>query len=130
VSSGPEAGKKKMFFSQFVLAKKGPLGNVWLAAHWDRKLNKAEIYKTDIIESVDTILKPKVPMALRMSGHLLLGVVRIYSRKVKYLMSDCSDALVKIKMAYRPGGAVDLPAARVAVVLLSSGFQQSITCVV
>jgi len=55
VSSGPEAGKKKMFFSQFVLAKKGPLGNVWLAAHWDRKLNKAEIYKTDIIESVGTI---------------------------------------------------------------------------
>lgn len=44
-----------MFFSQFVLAKKGPLGNVWLAAHWDRKLNKAEIYKTDIIESVGTI---------------------------------------------------------------------------
>ncbi len=43
-------------------------------------------------------MHPKVPMALRMSGHLLLGVVRIYSRKVRYLMSDCSDALVKIKM--------------------------------
>lgn len=28
-------------------------------------------------------------MALRVSGHLLLGVVRIYSRKVKYLMEDC-----------------------------------------
>jgi cohesin complex subunit SCC1 len=41
-------------------------------------------------------------MALRMSGHLLLGVVRIYSRKVKYLMSDCSDALVKIKMVRAP----------------------------
>ena len=108
-----------MFYSQFVLAKKGPLGKVWLAAHWDRKLTKAEIYKTDIFESVgtygpscyfddylfnrfhlfvETIMHPKVPMALRMSGHLLLGVVRIYSRKVRYLMSDCSDALVKIKM--------------------------------
>jgi len=97
-----------MFFSQFVLAKKGPLGKVWLAAHWDRKLTKAEIYKTDIFESVETIMNPKVPMALRMSGHLLLGVVRIYSRKVKYLLSDCSDALVKIKMAFRPG-IVDLP---------------------
>jgi len=47
-------------------------------------------------------------MALRMSGHLLLGVVRIYSRKVRYLLTDCSDALVKIKMAFRPG-IVDLP---------------------
>lgn len=45
-----------MFYSQFVLAKKGPLGKVWLAAHWDRKLTKAEIYKTDIFESVGTSL--------------------------------------------------------------------------
>lgn len=37
-------------------------------------------------------------MALRMTGHLLLGVARIYSRKVKYLLTDCSEALVKIKL--------------------------------
>ena len=30
-----------MFYSQVILAKKGPLGNIWLAAHWDRKLTKA-----------------------------------------------------------------------------------------
>ena len=47
-------------------------------------------------------------MALRTSGHLLLGVVRIYSRKAKYLLSDCNEAFVKIKMAFRPG-MVDLP---------------------
>lgn len=39
-----------------------------------------------------------MPLALRVSGHLLLGLVRIYSRKVKYLMSDASEALVKIQM--------------------------------
>lgn len=43
-------------------------------------------------------MHPTVPLALRVSGHLLLGVVRIYSRKVKYLMEDCSQALTKIKM--------------------------------
>lgn len=42
-------------------------------------------------------------MGLRTSGHLLLGVVRIYSRKTKYLLADCNDALLKIKMAFRPG---------------------------
>jgi len=40
-------------------------------------------------------------MALRTSGHLLLGVVRIYNRKAKYLLADCNEAFVKIKMAFR-----------------------------
>lgn len=42
-------------------------------------------------------------MALRTSGHLLLGVVRIYHRKAKYLLADCNEAFIKIKMAFRPG---------------------------
>jgi len=97
-----------MFYSQIILAKKGPLGKIWLAAHWDKKLTKVQIFQTDIARSVDSIVKPQVPLALRVSGHLLLGVVRIYSRKVKYLMNDCTEALVKIKLAFRPG-VVDLP---------------------
>ena len=47
-------------------------------------------------------------MALRTTGHLLLGIVRIYSRKAKYLLADCNEAFLKIKMAFRPG-QVDLP---------------------
>ncbi|GMH91521.1 hypothetical protein TrST_g5336 [Triparma strigata] len=93
-----------MFYSQIVLAKKGPLGKIWLAAHFsDKKLAKPQIFSTDIAASVNSIVNPTVPLALRVSGHLLLGVVRIYSRKVKYLMADCNEALVKIKMAFRPG---------------------------
>lgn len=42
-------------------------------------------------------------IALRTSGHLLLGVVRIYHRKAKYLLADCSEALTKMKTAFRPG---------------------------
>ncbi|EPQ13034.1 Double-strand-break repair protein rad21-like protein 1 [Myotis brandtii] len=49
-----------------------------------------------------------VKIALRTSGHLLLGVVRIYNRKAKYLLADCSEALLKMKMTFRPG-LVDLP---------------------
>lgn len=109
-----------MFYSQYVLAKKATLGRVWLAAHWDKKLTKAQIFQTDIRKSVgtflfflnilvqisliyesDSIINPEVPMALRMSGHLLLGVTRIYARKVKYLLAECNEALVKIKMVMR-----------------------------
>ncbi|XP_077288258.1 RAD21 cohesin complex component verthandi [Arctopsyche grandis] len=97
-----------MFYAHFVLAKKGPLAKIWLAAHWDKKLTKAHVFETNIEKSVDGILQPKVKMALRTSGHLLLGVVRIYSRKAKYLLADCNEAFVKIKMAFRPG-MVDLP---------------------
>lgn len=58
--------------------------------------------------STDSILFPDVPIALRLSSHLLLGVVRIYSRKVGYLFDDCSEALLKVKQAFR-STAVDLP---------------------
>lgn len=84
------------------------MAKIWLAAHWDKKLTKAHIFETDIEGSVEAIIQPKVKLALRTSGHLLLGVVRIYSRKAKYLLADCNEALVKIKMAFRPG-MVDLP---------------------
>ncbi|URE18386.1 N terminus of Rad21 / Rec8 like protein [Musa troglodytarum] len=97
-----------MFYSQFILAKKGPLGTIWIAAHLERKLRKNQVADTDIGVSVDSILCPDVPIALRLSSHLLLGVVRIYSRKVNYLFHDCSEALLKIKQAFR-SAAVDLP---------------------
>lgn len=62
----------------------------------------------DLSLVTDSILFPEVPIALRLSSHLLLGVVRIYSRKVNYLFDDCSEALLKIKQAFR-STAVDLP---------------------
>lgn len=41
-----------MFYSQVILARKGPLGKIWLAAHWDKKLTKQNIFSCDITESV------------------------------------------------------------------------------
>ncbi len=97
-----------MFYSSVILSKRGALGKIWLAAHYDKKLNKAQIFQTNISASAQSISSPSVPLALRVSGHLLLGLVRIYARKVKYLMSDANEALFKIKLAFRPG-AVDMP---------------------
>ena len=37
-----------MFYSQFILAKKGPLGTIWIAAHLERKLRKNQVADTDI----------------------------------------------------------------------------------
>lgn len=114
-----------MFYANFVLSKKGPLAKIWLAAHWDKKLTKAHVFDTNIDSSVEAIMQPQVKLALRTTGHLLLGVVRIYSRKAKYLLADCNEAFVKIKMAFRPG-VVDLPEenreAAVAAITLQENF--------
>ncbi|KAK3807049.1 MAG: Rec8 like protein-domain-containing protein [Benniella sp.] len=88
-----------MFYSEAILSKKGPLAKVWLAAHWERKLTKNQLLQTNIHNSVDAIMGvDQAPMALRLSGQLLLGVSRIYSRKTKYLLEDCNEALIKIKI--------------------------------
>lgn len=92
-----------MFYTHAILTKRGPLARLWLAAHWDKKLTKAQIFETDVRLSCESILEPSLKLALRTKGHLLLGVVRIYSRKTKYLLADCNEAFIKIKMAFRPG---------------------------
>ncbi|KAI9199399.1 Rec8 like protein-domain-containing protein [Polychytrium aggregatum] len=99
-----------MFFSENLFTKKGPLAKVWLAAVWERKLSKSQFIQTNIQSSVSAIVggDGQAPMALRLSGQLLLGVVRVYSRKTRYLLEDCNEAMMKIKMAFRPG-IVDMP---------------------
>eukprot|EP00505_MAST-04D_sp_SCG-Rhode-Island_P000250 Stramenopile-MAST_4_protein_250 len=97
-----------MFYSQLILAKKGPLGKIWLAAHFAKRISKAHVVSTNVEKSVEYIMFPTEPLSLRVSGHLLLGIVRIYSQKCEYLMNDCREALIKIKLAFRSAD-VDLP---------------------
>lgn len=86
----------------------GPLAKVWLAAH-ERKLTKAQLLQTSITRSTQAIVEQdEAPLALRLSGQLLLGVVRIYSRKARYLLDDCNEALMKIKLVHIPSLIVNL----------------------
>ena len=88
-----------MFFSETLLSKTGPLSKIWLSANTERKLSKTHILQSNLPDSIEAIIVPnQAPMALRLSGQLLLGVVRIYSRKTRYLLDDCNEALLKIKM--------------------------------
>ena len=100
-----------MFYSEKLLAKTGPLGRVWIAANVERKLTKSQVLQADLEKNVDTIIgQGEEPMALRLSGGLMLGVVRIYGKKVKYLQDDCHEALLKIRMTFKNTGNHDLPA--------------------
>ncbi|OAL31682.1 hypothetical protein AYO20_08075 [Fonsecaea nubica] len=100
-----------MFYSEQLLAKTGPLARVWLASNVERKLSKSQILQSDIQSSVGAIVdQGHAPMALRLSGQLMLGVVRIYGRKARYLLDDCNEALVKIRMTFKSTNNHDLPA--------------------
>ncbi|GAA93974.1 uncharacterized protein L969DRAFT_85504 [Mixia osmundae IAM 14324] len=108
-------------------SKKGALSRVWLASHMEKKLSKPQFLTLSISDSVQAILSSDLllpaeqqntarssgkrraqddeelqatPIGLRIQGQLLLGLVRVYSRKARYLMEDCSEALVKIKLAF------------------------------
>ncbi|KAI9727290.1 MAG: sister chromatid cohesion protein 1 [Chrysothrix sp. TS-e1954] len=99
-----------MFYSETLLSKTGPLAHVWLAANIERKLSKSQIVQSSVEKSVEAIVNEgQAPLALRLSGQLLLGVARIYRKKARYLLDDCNEAILKIKMAFRSGN-VDLPA--------------------
>ncbi|KAF9879299.1 double-strand-break repair protein rad21 [Colletotrichum karsti] len=101
-----------MFYSDALLGKSGPLVRVWLSANLERKLSKTHILQSNLPDSVEAIITPgQAPMALRLSGQLLLGVVRIYNRKARYLLEDCNEASMKIKMAFRSSDNHDIPAA-------------------
>lgn len=47
-------------------------------------------------------------MALRLSGQLLLGASRIYWRKARYLLEDCSETLDRLKLNFKIDGQVDM----------------------
>ncbi len=95
-----------MFLPEDLLFKSGQLARVWLAANQHKKLTKAQVLQDKIDEDIQVIMRPEGaaggPLALRLNGQLLLGVVRIYHRKAHYLHDDCNDALWKIKMVSEP----------------------------
>ncbi|KAH7141547.1 double-strand-break repair protein rad21 [Dactylonectria estremocensis] len=102
-----------MFYSETLLQKSGPLARFWLAANLQRKLSKKHVLQSNITDSIAVITTPsQVPMALRLSSQLLLGAVRIYQRKMRYLLDDCDDAWIMMKMAFRPSTDHDIPISR------------------
>ncbi|XP_019438678.1 PREDICTED: sister chromatid cohesion 1 protein 2 [Lupinus angustifolius] len=74
--------------------RKTPL---WVAAYCFHELNKAQVFDSNISSIVDKILREEIDVvSYRVLSYLLLGVVRIFSRKVDYLSYDCDEVLIKI----------------------------------
>lgn len=52
-----------MFYSTQILAKKGPLGTIWIAAHLDRRLKRHQVFEANISISVGALAILVVPSA-------------------------------------------------------------------
>ncbi|CAN1195478.1 Sister chromatid cohesion 1 protein 1, partial [Linum perenne] len=109
-----------MFYSHQLLARKAPLGQIWMAATMQGKLNRKNLSKINIISICDEILNPSVPMALRLSGILMGdisdsslcarffgGVVIVYERKVKLFSDDVERLKDEINKAWKVKPHVD-----------------------
>ncbi|KAM7275759.1 hypothetical protein ACFE04_017625 [Oxalis oulophora] len=72
-----------------------------MAATMHAKMNRKKLSQLNIIQICEEILNPTVPMALRLSGILMGGVVIVYERKVKLLYDDVTHFLVKINEAWK-----------------------------
>ncbi|CAI8612159.1 unnamed protein product [Vicia faba] len=80
-----------MIKSKGFCSSKSPL---WIAAFFFKQLKKAQIFYADISSFVDRILNHEMDaVSYRVLAYLLLGVVKIYSKKVEYMLHDCNKVL-------------------------------------
>ncbi|XP_077578598.1 uncharacterized protein LOC144200369 [Stigmatopora nigra] len=85
-----------------LLSKFQSLHPIWLSVHWKKKLTTSHVVQCDLGTAVEDIVTSPKMFGLRISGSLLLGVAQIFSRKVKYLLTDCSQALALLQISFRP----------------------------
>jgi len=90
-----------MFYTTQTLSRKGPLGLLWIAAHTPGKLKREQVVEASVERAVAQVLYPDVPLALRITAHLLTGIVRVHAKKAVYLQQDCNDALLSLRQAFR-----------------------------
>ncbi|WPK27414.1 hypothetical protein PUMCH_004801 [Australozyma saopauloensis] len=101
-----------------LLSNQGPLAHVWLASNYDKKLSKLQFLNTDIVSTSNLVSSRQLSassadadgntITLRLSGQLLLGIVRIYLRKTKYLLDDVHETLYKLKNSFKVASGASL----------------------
>ncbi|WVN89276.1 uncharacterized protein L203_104497 [Cryptococcus depauperatus CBS 7841] len=81
-----------MFFSDDLLtSKKGSFGIIWLMATLgprSKKITRKQLAAVDLAKTCSLIAQPPEPMALRLSGALLVGIARVYNQSFEIFYAD------------------------------------------
>ena len=94
----------------FVNLPADQIGNIWIAAHMKKSLNKRDIKKTKLGQACSQLHsdKTKKPMQLRHYGQCLIGISWIHYKQVEYLHDDCNEAFSKARLVLIRKRNVDL----------------------
>ena len=87
-----------MYYARDLFVKRGPLGTIWLAGNFLRKVSKLTILSSDVTLMCGSVLHPPVALALPAQSTLLRGVCRIENKKAVYLLDDALEAKVKLHL--------------------------------
>ena len=79
-----------------------------LLAH-GRKLTRLRIMAVDVGATVDAILDPEIPHALRLQAVLIVGVSTVHARQAAFLLDDAQSTLKSVMLAAGGGDAQTLP---------------------
>lgn len=60
-----------MFYTHLFTSNRGPLAKIWLAAHWERKLTKAQVAECNLEIVIEDIISPKVKIMTITSNVLM-----------------------------------------------------------
>mmetsp|Transcript_44202 Transcript_44202/g.127704 ORF Transcript_44202/g.127704 Transcript_44202/m.127704 type:complete len:571 (+) Transcript_44202:2-1714(+) len=83
-----------------LISPTGDWGKVWLAAHWERKLRRQDYMEADLCRLVEAFHAKREVLRLRAVAHLLLGVVKIFQRKLQYLEEDTEEVKTRLLLVF------------------------------
>eukprot|EP00397_Hematodinium_sp_SG-2012_P019449 GEMP01019983.1.p1 GENE.GEMP01019983.1~~GEMP01019983.1.p1 ORF type:complete len:533 (+),score=100.28 GEMP01019983.1:75-1673(+) len=83
------------------LVSHGPWKQVWLAAHFDKKVKPEDVFLADIEKITASVRSRKDVTNLRSTGHLVLGACRIYRRKTEMYESQVTEVRNKLVLAFK-----------------------------
>lgn len=100
-----------MFFHAKILTRKGPLAFLWHVVHGNRKITKQELKSLNLTDYILSVTDPVVPLALRLSGDLMAGAVRVFCARVTLVRKESGEALVALRIE-----AINAPPGQVPVI--------------
>lgn len=91
-----------MITTRDVLRTHDEIHTVWELGMHENAMTKNEIIKANIQEIANNIMSKKEGFVFRLSGVLLCGIARLYSKKTYFFLIDCEEALARISLRFEP----------------------------
>ncbi|XP_055351269.1 double-strand-break repair protein rad21 homolog [Paramacrobiotus metropolitanus] len=93
-----------MFYSNYLLARKGPLSLIWIAGHMkSSRISKKRILKADMTQICDDLSQHITKFALSVQISLVLGASIVLQRKATYLLKDVEELRQLIRNVDKKG---------------------------